>query len=65
MNILLILIFFWSLMLGLYQWSQAVASIILGLYGQWSVHCLNAFIYTVLCIDSFLRIFSPTHTGLW
>ncbi|AFC21864.1 hypothetical protein GAP32_411 [Cronobacter phage vB_CsaM_GAP32] len=47
------------------QWSRAVIQIFKGAYGEWSLCAGHAVMYSVVCIDAFLRIFSTSHTGLW
>ena len=65
MQLLLVFIFFWSVFFSLAKWSEAIGSIIKGDLGAWWNAIKMAIPYSVIWIDAFLRIFTPSHTGLW
>ena len=65
MSTFLVIVFIWSLINSLLNWHKAIRFIIDGEYASWTERAGNALMFTVLCIDSFLRIFSVNHTGLW
>ncbi|SOK58698.1 g421 [Yersinia phage fHe-Yen9-04] len=62
---ILTLIFLWSLLNGISCWTMAIMAILTSEYQIFFNKAGNGFLYTLICIDSYLRIFSNTHTGLW
>ncbi|QOI71900.1 hypothetical protein pEaSNUABM47_00424 [Erwinia phage pEa_SNUABM_47] len=62
---ILTLIFLWSLLNSISGLVMATKAVLIGDYSTFSYRVGNSLLFTIVCIDAFLRIFSVTQTGLW